>query len=141
MWILVGTSSITIVSYAVLSFVTENDLILFERLYSLYVEAVTNMTSNDPRLAAFENILVGSDESTPPPIFPPNSWIALEMAKASGAFLGMISAKVVLASLLWLIFEMKFQPAMPVQEMIEDDDDEVRKLTDQPVVHLSGWTR
>ena len=113
------TSTFTVIAFFILSFVTEDDLILFERFYSVYVEAITKHTDNDPILIDCEKIFLQDDLS-----FPPNIWVVLEMFKAIGALFGMVSAKVILATLLWLVFEVRFQPPIPVDELLEEDEDE-----------------
>ena len=132
------TSCVTILCLAVLCFFTEDDLIVFERFYAYYVEAITKqqhstlIAANDSVLLSYAKIF---DATESPPKFPPNAWIVPEMLKAFGAFFGMVSAKVIMASLLWLVFEMKFQPAESsgiLEEEEENEHDEVKTSKTPP---------
>ena len=121
---MVTTSIITIIALAILCLTTEDDLIIFERFYAVYVEAVSKSIANDPKLVIYEKIFAGESESEAVPGFPPDAWIVLEMMKAVGAFFGLVTAKVILSSALWLVFDFRIQQ-QPVEEILEDEEDEV----------------
>eukprot|EP00095_Tigriopus_kingsejongensis_P007451 maker-scaffold403_size186359-snap-gene-0.48 protein:Tk07451 transcript:maker-scaffold403_size186359-snap-gene-0.48-mRNA-1 annotation:"---NA---" len=105
-------------------FKTEDDLIVFQRLNSLYSRDIPRGWLS-PETLVF-GFMFTHDESGKM-AFPPGKIVILSVLKAFGSFFGLVCAKLMIATILWIKFDIVYEsPDKPIEEITDEeaDDDE-----------------
>ena len=97
-----ASSLISFASLAYLLYLAEDNLIIFNQMLSEYKRALSQGQYTQ-RLEAYK-VLV-NQSALLKDAFPPVKWVSLEIIKVSGVFLGLIVAKVLLTTVIWMKLE------------------------------------
>ncbi|XP_059078814.1 uncharacterized protein LOC131877222 isoform X2 [Tigriopus californicus] len=110
-----------------LVFMAEDDLIFFQRVNAFYLNDIPQGKLSAQTLAFGAVFDHESLNSTVPMAFPPTNIVVLSVFKAIGTFFGLVVSKLMIATVLWIKFDVLYElPDQlieePTAEECEDDE-------------------
>lgn len=106
-----------------LVFMAEDDLIFFQRVNAFYLHDIPQRRLSAQTLAFGAVFDHESANNTVPMTFPPFKIVALSVFKAIGTFFGLVGCKLMIATVLWIKFDVLYE--LPNQ-LIEEPTEEVK---------------
>lgn len=110
-----------------LVFMAEDDLIFFQRVNAFYLHDIPQRRLSAQTLAFGAVFDHESANNTVPMTFPPFKIVALSVFKAIGTFFGLVGCKLMIATVLWIKFDVLYElPNQLIEEPTEEEceDDE-----------------